>query len=198
VLSDSRALSLVAAYCDIEERLTLVPPSACVRGIYLNSIERQLTAQGLLPAYRDYFPADRFGSLTFYPVKEYMVRLACAGALIASPERVHEGMFKLSRANAKAFMDSVLGRILLRVLSRDPKRLCEQAIAGYRQSSNYGHWEFVKHGERTFEFVFREEYVWIESAIAGAGVGTFDACGVNIEVEHRLTDRFNGSSIYSW
>jgi uncharacterized protein (TIGR02265 family) len=197
-LADSRAVALVAAYCDIEERLPLVPPSACIRGIYLNSIEKQLTAKGLLPAYRDYFPADRFGSLTFYPVKEYMVRLACAGALVASPESVHAGMLSISRANAKAFMDTVLGRILLRVLSRDPVRLCEQAIAGYRQSTNYGHWEFVRRGERAFEFVYREEYIWIESAIAGAGIGTFEACGVDIEVEHRLVDRFNGSSIYTW
>jgi uncharacterized protein (TIGR02265 family) len=197
-LADSRAVALVAAYCDIEERLTLVPPSACIRGIYLNSIEKQLAARGLMPAYQDYFPVSRFGSLTFYPVREYMIRLACAGALVASPQAVHEGMFAISKGNATAFMNTVLGRILLRVLSRDPVRLSEQAIAGYRQSTNYGHWEFMRRGERAFEFVFREEYIWIESAIAGAGVGTFEACGVDIEVQHRLVDRFNGSSIYTW
>jgi uncharacterized protein (TIGR02265 family) len=197
-LADSRAVALVAAHCDIEERLTLVPPSAHGRGAYFNSIEKQLAARGLLPAYREYFPAQRFGSLSFYPVRDYLVRLACAGAIVASPENVHEGMFAISKGNAKAFMDTVLGRILLRVLSRDPVRLTEQAIAGNRQSNNYGHWELVRHGERACEVIYRQEYIWIESAIAGAGEGTFETCGVDMTAEHRLIDRFNGSSFYRW
>jgi uncharacterized protein (TIGR02265 family) len=191
-------VALVAAYCDIEERLTLVPPSACIRGLYLNSIEKQLAVLGSLAAYHEYFSPDRVGSLSFHPVREYLIRLACAGALVASPENVHKGMFDISRGNAKAFMETVLGRVLLRVLSRDPVRLAEQAIAGYRQSTNYGHWELVRRGARAVEVCYREEYVWIESAMAGAGQGTFEACGVDFTVEHRLIDRFNGSSVYSW
>jgi uncharacterized protein (TIGR02265 family) len=191
-------MALVAAHCDIEERLALVPPSACVRGIYFRSIEKQVAAHGMLERYREYFPADRFGSLSFHPVSAYLVRLACAGALIASAERLHDGMSTISKGNAKAFMESVLGRLLLRVLSGDPIRLMEQAVAGRRQSMNYGHWELIRHSERAAEVVYRHEYVWIESAMAGAGLGTFEACGLAVEMETRLIDRFNGSSYYSW
>lgn len=198
VSPDARALALVVAHCDIAERLPLVPPSSCVRGIYFKSIEKQVAALGVLERYREYFPADRFGSLSFYPVSAYMVRLACAGALVASPERLHEGMLTIAKGNAKAFIESVLGRLLLRVLSGDPIRLVEQAIAGHRQSTNYGHWEVVRLSDRAVEVVYRQEYVWIESAIAGAGLGTFEACGLAVKMENRLVDRFNGSSFYTW
>lgn len=195
---DARAIALVAAHCDIEERLALVPPSACIRGIYFKSIEKQVAARGVLEGYREYFPADRFGSLSFHPVSAYLVRLACAGALIASPEHLHEGMSTISKGNAKAFIESLLGRLLLRVLSGDPIRLMEQAIAGRRQSVNYGHWEIVRHEDSAVEIIHRQEYVWIESAIAGAGLGTFEACGLTVTMVSRLVDRFNGSSYFTW
>jgi uncharacterized protein (TIGR02265 family) len=198
VSPEARAVALVAAHCDIEERLPLVPPSACVRGIYLNSVEKQVAALGQLEAYRDYFPGDHFGSLSFYPLSAYLVRIACAGALVASPERVHEGMLLLGKGNAVAFIESLLGRLLLRVLSGDPLRLMEQAMAGRRQSTNYGHWGVIRLGDRSCEVRYVEEYTWIESAVAGAGLGTFEACGLNVKMENRLVDRFNGSSFYKW
>jgi uncharacterized protein (TIGR02265 family) len=194
----TRALALVAAHCDIEERLPIVPPSARIRGIYFGAIEKQLSAHAALEGYRAYFPADRFGSLSFHSLREYMVRIACAGALVASPVCVHEGMSIIARGNARAFIESVLGRLLLRVLSGDPMRLMEQAVAGRRQSTNYGHWEWVRHSDRAVEVIYRQEYLWIESAIAGAGLGTFEACGLPAHVEHRLVDRFNGSSLFTW
>ncbi len=198
VSPDARAIALVASHCDIEERLSLVPPSACVRGIYFNAIEKQLAARDKLMQYKEYFPSDRFGALAFHPISAYLPRLACAGAIMTSPDRVHEGILLITKANARAFMDSLLGRLMLRVLSGDPFRLMEQAMAGRRQSTNYGHWELVRHGDRSLEVAYRQEYMWIESAIAGAGLGTFEACGLTVKMESRLVDRLNGSSIYSW
>ena len=194
----ARALALVASHCDIEARLPLVPPSARVRGIYFNAIERQLAARGRLDAYRAYFSTARFGALSFHPVREYLVRMACAGAIVASPESVHDGILLISKGNARAFIESLLGRLMLRVLSGDPARLMEQAIAGRRQSVNYGRWELVRHAERVIEFRYQEEYIWIESAIVGAALGTFEASGVAIQMELRMVDRFNGSSVFTW
>ena len=71
-------------------------------------------------------------------------------------------------------------------------------MAGRRQSVTYGHWELVPLGERAFKLVYEEEYMWIESAISGAGLGTFEACGLPMQTELCLVDRFNGSCVYSW
>jgi uncharacterized protein (TIGR02265 family) len=198
LMPTSRAIALVAPHCDIVERLEVVPPSAQIRGVWLKAIDKQLKERGRLESYREYFPGDRYSALTFYPLADFLVRLACSGAIAVSPERVHEGMSLIMRGNAEAFMDNLLGRVMLRVLSHDPVKLLEQGAAARRQSFTYGRWELRRHGEREMELVYHDEYVWIESAIAGAAQGTLAICNLTGEVETKLIDRFNGSTFLRW
>jgi uncharacterized protein (TIGR02265 family) len=198
LMPESRAIALVASHCDIVERLEVVPPSAQVRGVWLRAIEKQLGKRGRLDSYREYFPDDRYSALSFYPLADFLVRLACSGAIVASPQRVHEGMALIMRGNAEAFMDTLLGRVMLRVLSRDPVKLFEQGIAARRQSFTYGRWELRRIGEREIEIVLNNEYCWMESALVGAALGTFAVCDVEGHVEMRVIDRFNGSGFLRW
>lgn len=194
----SRAIELVAPHCDIVERLELVPPSASVRGLFFRSIETQLERAGLLDAYRVYFDGDDYSSLPFYPLTDYLVRLACAGAILETPARLHDGIFALARSNATVFAQSLLGRALIRLLARDPTRLMEQGLAAKRQTHNYGHWDIVRHDGRTFEMRYTDEYQWIESAMAGAAHGTFESCGITAQIETQLRGRFHGSTLVRW
>jgi uncharacterized protein (TIGR02265 family) len=194
----SRAIELVASHCDIVERLDLVPPSASVRGLWHRNIETQLERAGHLPAYRDYFGTATFAALTYYPLTDYIVRIACAGALMESPARVHEGMYLLARNNATAFAQSLLGRALFRLLARDPVRLSEQGLAARRQSHTYGHWGLVRHGPNEIEMTYEDEYQWIEWIVAGSAHGTFEACGLQARFETRLRSRFSGSTFVRW
>jgi uncharacterized protein (TIGR02265 family) len=194
----SRAIALVAPHCDIAERLEIIPPSAQIRGVWLKAIEKQVAKRGRLDLYRELFPDDRYSALAFYPLADALLRLACSGALVASPERVHEGMSLIMRGNAEAFVDSLLGRVMLRVLSRDPVRLIEQGIAARRQSFTYGRWELRRLGQREIEIAHHDEYIWIESALAGAASGTFAACNLTGEFQTKLIDRFNGSIFVRW
>ncbi|HEV3191495.1 MAG TPA: hypothetical protein VGY54_13395 [Polyangiaceae bacterium] len=79
-------------------------------------------------------------------------------------------------------------------LSPVPPCLSEQVLAARRQRVTYGHWKIRHHSEPPVEMVYESEYRWIESAIAGAAAGTFEACGIAASIETRLTDRFNGPS----
>jgi len=194
----TRAIALVAPYCDIVERLEVVPPSAQVRGVWLKAIEKQLAKRDRLEVYRGYFPDDRYSALAFYPLADFLVRLACSGAIVVSPERVHAGMSLIMSDNAEAFMDNMLGRVMLRVLSRDPVKIFEQGTAARRQSFTYGRWELRRLGERELEISHHDEYVWIESALAGAASGTLAVCNLKGEVETKLIDRFNGSTFMRW
>lgn len=198
LMPESRAIALVGSHCDIVERLEVVPPSARVRGVWLRAVEKQLGKRGQLDLYREYFPDDRYSSLGFYPLADFLVRLACSGAIVASPEHIHEGMALIMRGNAEAFMDTLLGRMMLRVLSRDPVKLFEQGIAARRQSFTYGRWELRRLGEREMEIILHDEYCWIESALVGAALGTFAVCEVKGDVELKLVDRFNGSGFLRW
>jgi uncharacterized protein (TIGR02265 family) len=196
--SDAAAIALVAPHCDLVSRLEAIPPSATVRGLFVRSVETQIERRGKLAEYRRYFPNDRYSALPHYPLTDYLVRMACAGALLTSPENLHRGVFEISRGNSTAFAESLLGRAMIRLLARDPIRLTEQGLAARRQSATYGHWEIVRHGERAIEMVYRDEYCWIESIAAGGAQGTFESCGLKPEVETKLTDRFNGSTFIRW
>jgi len=193
-----RAIELVAAHCDLVDRLKVVPPSAQVRGLYLNSLDTILQRADRAALYREYFGGERWSPIRMYPLRDYMIRLAVAGAALRSAERVHEGMHDVWRTNATTFAQSLLGRTMLRLLSHDPVRLTEQGLAARRQTFQYGHWEIVRHGPRSIEMVYREEYIWIESAIAGGAVGAFEACGIEATLKTKLLNRFDGSTTITW
>ena len=193
-----RAVDLVAPHCDIVARLVDVPPSARLRGLYFNSVLNVLRRRGRLAAYQDYFPDEQWSSLGFHPLGDYLVRLALGGALLATPARLHEGIYEITRQNATAFASSLLGRVLVRILSRDPVRLTQQGLAARRQSMDYGKWEMRRPGPREVQMIYRGEYMWIESAVAGAAAGTFESCGVKADVKTVLEDKYNGVTTIRW
>jgi uncharacterized protein (TIGR02265 family) len=191
------AIESLCRHCDLVERLTLVPPSAKVRGLYFRSIEHVLGRAGCADRFSAMFP-ERFAAVLWHPAADFLVRLAVGGALLAGPEDVHKGMFEIGRRNALAFAESLLGRAMLRFLDRDPKRLLRQAIAGRRQSYSYGHWELEFAGERKAVVTMEEEYLYVDSYLMGAAEGTFEAVGVPVRTECVLRDRFNGRHFLQW
>jgi len=193
----TQAIADASRHCDLADRLSLVPPSAMVRGVYFRSIERALAVAGRRDRFAALFP-ERFAAVLWHPAAEFLQRLVVGAALLAGPERVHEGMFEIGRGNALAFAESLVGRMVLRILDRDPKRLLRQAIAGRRQSYSFGSWELEQLGEREAVVTMSEEYLYIESYLKGAAQGTFDAVGVPVRIEVVLHDRFNGKHLLRW
>jgi uncharacterized protein (TIGR02265 family) len=193
----ARAVEDLCRGCDLIERLTLVPPSASVRGLYFGSIERALSAAGRLEPYKALFP-QRFAAVLWHPAAEFLTRLAVGGALLAGPEKVHEGMFAIGRGNAVAFAESLIGRAMLRLLDRDPRRLLRQAIAGRRQSYTFGRWDLTFPAEREAIVTMIEEYAYLDSYMLGAAQGTFDAIGVPVLTQVVMRDRFNGQHVLKW
>jgi uncharacterized protein (TIGR02265 family) len=184
-------------FCDLAERLPLLPPSAKSRGVYLAGIDRVLAKTGSFDRFKTLFP-QRPSVIPWYPMSDFLARLAVAGALVAGPERVHQGMFEIGRGNAVTFAESLLGRAMIRLLDRDPKRLLKQGVAGRRQGNTHGRWELEYPSEREAVVTMTEEYAYIESYMLGAAQGTFDAIGVPVQAEVVLQDRFNGKHILRW
>ena len=193
----AETLEWVAPHCDLAERLPRIPPSAQVRGIWVSILTRQLQERGLLDEYRRILPLTPPRTLGFHPASDLCVQAAVAGALVAGPEDLHQGMFEITRDNSRKFAASLLGRTLLRLLAEDPKRLAQQAIASRRQTCNYGTWELVEASPGMVRIYLREEYVWIESYLLGAAAGTFEVLG-EIEASAELEDRFHGTHVIRW
>jgi uncharacterized protein (TIGR02265 family) len=193
----TQAIADASRHCDLAERLSLVPPSAMVRGVYFRSIERALAAAGRRERFAALFP-ERFAAVLWHPASEFLQRLVVGGALLAGAERVHQGMFEIGRGNAVAFAESLVGRMIVRILDRDPRRLLRQAIAGRRQSFTFGSWELEQRSDREAVVTMSEEYLYIESYLMGAAQGTFDAVDVPVRIEVVLDDRFNGKHVLRW
>jgi len=191
-------MAWVAPYCDLEERLSLIPPSAKVRGIWARILDRQLQERGLYERYTELLPLSPRPQLPFHPTRDLCIRAAVAGAIVAGPEELHQGMYELTLNNTRRFAKSLLGRTLFRLLAKDPKRLAQQAIASRRQTCNYGSWELVEASERSIRIRMREEYLWIESYLRGAAVGTFEALGETVEVQAEIEHRFHGAHVIRW
>jgi uncharacterized protein (TIGR02265 family) len=193
----SRALELVADHCDLVDRLRALPPSAAVHGLYHQHVEKTLYQCGRLEVYRAYFPSP-VSALRHFALGDYLLRLATAGALVAGPEKLHEGMREITRGHAAAFAQSLLGRALFRLLANDPRKLIEQGVAARRLTHRYGRWSLIQHGPRTVEVVYEDEFAWIDSAVAGAAEGTFAGLDFPVHQRHTQRSRFSGSTIHSW
>lgn len=194
----ARVLEVVGPYCDLESRVEAVPPSAALRGVYLRGVERALEREGKLAAYHEVFGQERTAPLRYYALSDYLIRAAMAGAILRGPERVHEGLFEVGRYNATSVTESLIGRSVIRLLSRDPRRLCQQGVAGRRLTCAYGHWELEFPSERSAVMHFVEEYCWIESLLLGAAQGTFDMIDPPVRIEVQIDGPFEGSHRVFW
>src|SRR5512132_4192634 len=122
------ALEFVEPHCDIAERLRVVPKSAFMRGMAFDTIISALESSDKRADYEERFGALRYESLTLYPLAEYMIRLASAGAFLYSADTVYEGIGEVSRLNAVALTASLLGQALLHELASEPGQLLAQGI----------------------------------------------------------------------
>lgn len=191
----------LSEHCDVGERVRLVPPSAQLRGLYFRSVEDILQKNGLFQAFCSELgirPDQRMSALRLYPASDYLVWLALAASMLEGPKHVQKGLYRVGYEYSSAFTESILGRTLLRVLSRDPYRVAQQGLAGRRQSATFGTWGLERLDARHMLMTYDEEYVWVDSVIAGAAKGTFDACGMTITLETRLTGMFSGETYVTW
>lgn len=191
-------LALVGAHCDLATRLEALPAHASVRGLYFPRMEAIMQRIGKRDAFDALVGPARFAPMRMYPAESYLVRLAAAGALLSGSEHIHEGMASICRGHASAFADSLLGRVLLKLLSTDPKQMLRQGAMARRHSATFGRWSLDFPTARSAELRFRREFIWIESALVGAAHGSFDMIGIEAQVEVELDGPYDGVHRLSW
>lgn len=192
-----QALEAIAPHCDFKQRLAAMPPSAKIRGAFFHSIDRVLTAAGHFEPFEAMFPS-RATSVLWYPMSDFLEQLLIGGSMLTGPERVHEGMLEIGRRNAVEVSSSLFGRALLRLLSRDPRKLLMQGAAVRRQCNNVGVWELTFPDERSALVVAKEEYLYFDSYLLGAAYGTFDTLDLPVKIECVMDDPYNGRHILRW
>lgn len=188
----------LTSHCDLAQRLQGIPSSARVRGLYFRSILQVLREAGRADEFEQLFGTREYVALGWYPATDFLTRLAVGGALLESPERVHQGMYRIGKRHAYAFCESLLGQLMIRQLANDPHRLLRQGRAARNQSLTFGRWTFENTGSRSAVVSMCGEYVWIESNLVGAAVGTFEAIGATVDVTCEIERPFEGKHHLSW
>lgn len=191
------AIEEVSQHCDLRQRLAAVPPSAKIRGAFFRSIERVLGNADLGGRFEAMFP-DRPKSVLWYPISEFLVQLTVGAAMLQGAERVHEGMSEIGRRNAVAVSETLFGRALLRLLSRDPRKVLMQGAAVRRQCNNVGTWELTFPDDHSAIMVMKEEYLYMDSYLLGAAYGTFETVGIPVRIECLMDDPYNGRHLLHW
>lgn len=184
-------------HSDLHERMRSVPPAARIRGLYFKSTIAVLTEAGKLDEYRELF-TENYSSVGWYPMVDYLERLAVGAALLKSPNEIDVGLYEIGRSNAAAFANSLIGKMMIRLLSKDPQKLLRQACASRRQSVEYGRWSVEFGPERTAVITMHEEYIWIASNLTGAAKGTFESIGLDASVDYTLAGPYEGTHTIRW
>jgi uncharacterized protein (TIGR02265 family) len=191
------AVEAVSAHCDLRQRLATVPPSAKMRGAFFRSIERVLASAGHGERFEALFP-DRPSSVLWYPMSEFLQQLTVGASMLSGAENVHHGMSEIGRRNAVEVSSTLFGRALLRLLSRDPRKLLMQGAAVRRQCNNVGSWELSFPEPRKAVVIAKEEYLYFESYLLGAAYGTFETLALPVHIECVMNDPYSGRHVLTW
>lgn len=187
-----------AAHCDIRERLGLVHDEQRVRGVWFAMLRDEVRRRGLAGPFEREVGLHESVTFKMYPVADYLRRLVTAGALVASPEKVHDGMRDLHRSSVRYFAQSLLGRAIVSLVRPTPLKLLEQVQRSRGLMATFGEQRVTSLGERRIRVHHVDDPVYIESAQVGGLLSTLEACGFDARVDVELRSRFDGILTVEW
>ncbi len=189
-----------AVHCDAVERLARVRDDQRVRGVWFGMLRDELRRRG--PQIYGEFEREvgLHEAVTFkmYPVADYIRRLVVAGALVASPERVHEGMRDLHRSSVGYFARSVLGRAVVSLVRPTPLSFLQQVQRSRALIASFGAQHVTAVGERCIRVHHVDDPVYVESAQRGGLESVFDVCGVEARIHVEMRTAFDGVLTAEW
>jgi uncharacterized protein (TIGR02265 family) len=181
-------------HTDLEWRLRAVPGEAACRGAFLNMIDERAAALGVRDEYRRFFGVYRFSPLRFHPVKDYLTRLAILSQIAYGDEHIYDGVRTIHSASVDAWTHTAVGKLAMAMASPSLGSVLRIMQRGYatRATTNYGAIEILESTEQRHVVRFRDEYVWIEHAMAGAAAAMARLCRLDATVDAVLETPFQG------
>jgi hypothetical protein len=180
-------------YTDLEWRLGQIPDAAGCRGVFFNMLDERAAEFGpeVQREYREYFKLYRFSPLRLYSVKDYLTRMVKLSQLKFGGPEIFRGIWELQFASWPAWRRTLMGRATVGILGNDLGALLRVTRTTTRMSINYGSFD-VEGGPTHFVTHHTNEYVYIEHAMAGGVAGIAAVCGLQVHLEPKLSDPFNG------
>jgi uncharacterized protein (TIGR02265 family) len=188
-------LSRAATQLDLASRLSAIPPTARVRGIFLNLLRDDVARRRLLsiPELARLLAPRR--SYAFYPARDFVEAYAVAGAIVHSDPL--QGVRQLFTGATTYFSASWYGRAFTRFLQPDPRSALGWIERSRDYVANYGRWRLESRGPEHAVLHLFDEYFWLEGHRGGCE-GLLTACGVEGELLAEQDGLFNGRLDIRW
>jgi uncharacterized protein (TIGR02265 family) len=147
---------------ELKQRVEAATPADTSRGLNYTTLFALVTDHLGPDAGRqvDVLGKGRRADFFSYPVSEYLeIAWNAMDRLEPHFGSTEAVLAELGRRTAVSFLDSMIGRTLLTVSGRDPRRLIASTGSGYRSAVSYGerHHEFL--GERRARLTFRRDFM---------------------------------------
>ena len=147
---------------DLEQRIAAATPADTSRGLNFNTLFHLVRERLGEDAAKRCDPAGRGSRIDFfsYPVAEYLRALAPAieklGPLLGGADGVLD---ELGRRTGGGFLSSALGKTILTLAGRDPRRLVSSGPAAYRGAVSYGERTVEWLGDKHARMVFKRDFM---------------------------------------
>jgi len=187
---------------DVEFYLARVPQNARCKGMFFRDV---------LAAIRYGAPLDRnldddlgpHAHARYLPFKDYPLRshmdLTSRAVKLLYPDRtLRQGMRQLGWLAYSAFVQSMVGRIVLGVLGSDLEQIFAAAPKSIELSMTRGRATAERVGERHFRYDFRDIYGYLDSYYVGVVEGPIRHHGFRPDVRLALTSPSDGIMDIRW
>ena len=182
---------------DLTQRLTDLPASAMVRGVFFRLLKDDALKRGLGTVRELNDQLRERDGFRLYPARELMKAYATAASLIdPDPD---QGLRTLFSGMAPSYATTWYGQLFRKVLGiSDPARALRYIERARERVSNYGRWRLETVGPRHVVLHMFDEYFWIDSAQRGGCEGLLRSCGVVGEVRPELDSPYRGALDIQW
>lgn len=170
---------------DLERDISLCPPHAQCRGIFLSDIARTLKQKGLTT------PQRRYVSFRNYSQREFM-ELASSAALALSPDMpLRQGLRLLGRSAYPAFSQTLIGKVMFGVLGGDIEMTLLNGPKAYETILSVGTAETVVLEPGTVLCRLRDVHTFVDSYQVGVWEGALHGCGADGDIRVKKFDHAN-------
>jgi uncharacterized protein (TIGR02265 family) len=192
-------LHVIRDQLGLATRVREVPLSAHVRGIWFAMAADYVRKMGVSEAhaFRSAVPHRRRIPFLNYSVREYLEELVTAAGIV-DPKSPGEGMRRIWRAAASAYIETPFGRSLIRLIRPDPTRYMHWLCEHRDHFCNYGRWSVAKSTEGYMLLKMEREYIWLDYAHRGGAEGMLLVCGVDGTVDAENVGPYDGYLHIRW
>jgi uncharacterized protein (TIGR02265 family) len=188
----------VHAKLGLDSRLSLVPSHAQVRGFLFKQTADEVGRHGSAAAvaHRRLSPVKSTWFFRMYPVREYLLDIAAAAAVL-SPEDPGSAVRAIWR-NAPKYAALFNASRFLGLLGTDVLAAVEWLESNRHFFADYGRWHLEPRGPGYFIMHYFDEWIWIDTAHRGGMESVLEACGRPGTADVELVTPYDGRIHVRW